>query len=217
MSSVYNLEQIFEENNIVLVDTSSFNPHSDFYSDEDNMNLENRKKILLTKISYLNKIKELVELDNFYITRDVEGEIIKGINYKDYKKKFKKKTRIVKKLLLQPELIKRQSKKLTQILNILTNNNRVVSPEIKSIKEYRHSYERHQNLVNWYKLSNTDYDLLITGLTLSFYQNKVGVVSLDKGILNAWKEIDRRENIQNKTFSAYSPNTKSYGLVVGQN
>jgi len=155
---------------------------------------------LNSAISFSNHFKQQ---DNFYVTKNVLGEYIYSKSY-PYKVKIKKKS--VQHNRGKLELcrkIKELLKERRRLANVLEDNGRVLAMKVGERLLHKDFSVKYYNFVEKYLLSNTDFDLLISGAVLSKTKDPVALFSIDFGIGKAWKELLEREKMSQERFGFF--------------
>lgn len=216
MNLNYKLNEIFETQDIILFDTCAFNPPNRPLIKE-NLLLNKRKQLMWEKITHINYLHQLGLRDNFYITDGVQNELLYGLDYSEYIEEYEQRTEFKKSISLPPSLIRKYNKRTHSLLNLLSNNSRIINIKENLSKEYEYSKSRYIKSFNICKLSEVDMNLLLTGLTQTFIGKSAGIVSNDLGMYKCWREIINRENLNQKDFYFYLYNEELLNKYFAEN
>lgn len=199
------LEKVVKDYDYFLIDNCAF--QEVIYNTYFPKSLNGKfKRSQLRKKSIEFWKKNLGFYKNFYTTSKVIEEM-RGVRHYDYKGSINK--YLLKKnhhRILQLQRSIRDTNKEKNRLIMLLEENRVLVLNLEEQGIYPYFYNLSHNLKNYYKLSETDFDLLISGRVLSKTRGPSAIISNDFGIVKAWKSL-----LNKKEFSI-----ESLGFFVRQ-
>ena len=206
------LERVVSKYSIVLMDTSVISHYlggnqNPISIEEKMIVLEENHQCRIVLIDYLNKGLPC------FMTSSVLEELQVGDHY-NYKKMIKrassyKNARLIpkagsdkaKELLELRRKIKNAQKERRKLIITFQENDRVLELNRNEIDLYNLFYKAYSGLLSLYKLSEVDFDLLVSGAVIAQTRESSALVSNDiRGIAHAWNYILRKEKISLKKF-----------------
>lgn len=192
-SEIKSLEELASEDCRILFDTSAIiNPlgkgrkYFDFKAVREKADFKEQNNNFLRDVT-----SYIINKGNFFVTGYVLEEISNYPNY-DYKKIIKKEGHCRDKELLRlRRMIKKEEQNKRRMVNAFIDNNKLVVLEDEMKKLYERISEKYQGLKEKYKLSDTDFDFLLTGITFAMASVPVIFVSNDYKIFYARNKILR--------------------------
>ena len=140
---------------------------------------------------------------NFYITSLVSNELQMGYSL-PFKKSIKKIGGCKNREILELHRKRRDATKARRILDrTFQENDKILKFGGEEQSWYDILYKRNIELKEKYKISESDFDLLISGGALAKTQRTVALVSNDLGIFRARKEILNREKLWSGKFKFF--------------
>ena len=140
---------------------------------------------------------------NFYITSLVSNELQNGYS-PSFKKKIKKVGYCADHELLKLHRKRREKNKMKRILEqAFQDNNKILQFEKDEQILYDIIYNRNLGLKEKYKLSESDFDFLVSGGVLAKSGRGVALVSNDGGIFRARKDILNKEKFWPNKFKFF--------------
>ncbi len=211
-ANLQTLEKIVSRYSIILMDTSVLSHY--LGGNQDPISIE-EKMIMLEEehqsgTVLMDYLKKGIPC---FITHLVSEEFQNRVHY-PYKKMIKragsyKDARLIpkagsykgKELLKFRRKIKAAQKERTKLIYTFQENNKILELTEDEHNLYNIFYKRYSNLSSSYKLSDVDFDLLVSGAVISQTRKSSALICNDiRGISYAWKHIRRQENISSKQF-----------------
>ncbi|MFH1311005.1 MAG: hypothetical protein ABIH65_01215 [Nanoarchaeota archaeon] len=199
-SEIKSLEELTSEDCHILFDTSviicPLGKNKEFF--------ENRKEkakadFLEKNNEFLNEMKEyILNKNNFFTTDSVIKELYSHHHYNYMKMIRRAGGHKDRELLRLRRMINKEQKEQRKIISAFTDNDKLIILEGEMGNIYDRIFEKYQKLIKENGLSYTDFDFLITGITLSMTSNPVIFVSNDYGIFHARNRILQKENLEEK-------------------
>ena len=190
---LYNLLFINSKYDLVIFDTNALCSALDkrlkgSYSEASE---ERKIRALQSETEFYTRLIEYIEGGlRFSITKEVISEFkpvtIRSVMINRVKESFN--LNFVPQHILERVISERDA-----LISSFINKNRIIS--LKGYCGYDGLRKVYENLPYQYELSETDFDFLITGLTLVKKGNLCALVSNDNGIRAGWADILRKENM----------------------
>lgn len=205
MREICTLDDIVSDYPIMLIDTSVLLKS---LTDKITLVQLNGKNIVLEKDHQfrVELMKYLKGDMPIFITSLVSEEYLSGKHY-SYKNAIKKlDSRGVKNRREQMETnrkIDAAQKEEKKLINTFEENERILKLNEKERSLYRNFYERYPDVQNMYELSETDFDLLISGAVLAQTRNFCALLSNDFGIVKGWGYFLKKEKLNIKQFGFF--------------
>jgi len=215
------LDDICKEFNIILLDTSVVESSFEIKNYHSNQLI---KRIIYKKseqdlCNFLNKYHKRTM--KFFITYLVHNELkIKEDNKKSLNKK---KNNYIKTILNKYEHLK-ISKKEHEYFNNICSAKKEIKALLKSLKKkkkiitpnnfekinYDNIFKTNFKLKLEHKLTDTDYDILITGAVLSKTRGKTALFSNDTPLLRSYKSLVYKEGLKPVNYSFFKRDKKEF-------
>lgn len=210
--SNYCLEDIFKKYPIVLFDNSSLVGFYEVKRPRFELDIENKISRVIDECNYIKFLYCFVNTspfcDRFYVTQRVFDELTykDNFNYKKNIKMMKKTQKLNMKFTALPHFlrkIKERQKQKNKLINILEEKKRIFHIKSDQLLVYNYIYNMYGFFKDDFRLSETDFDLLITGATLSKMVNYSCIVSCDFGLLHSWRNFLNNENLNHNQFGFF--------------
>ena len=205
-SGIVTLEELAYKGNYVLFDTSAIiSPLGKGMSHIDDKIIKEKADFKEENNNFLDKMtKYIISNGNFFATSYVLEEIIK-IKHYNYKKKIRKEGSCRNHELLRlRRLIKMEEYSKKRIVNSFIDNNKVILIEHVNKNIYDNLIKKYHKFIDEYNLNHTDFDFLLTGMTLVAASNSVIFVSNDYKIFHARNRILKREKIEEQNAQFFT-------------
>lgn len=194
------LEQVVSKYSIVLMDNSLL---SNYLGHKQNaisiegkgIALEEEYRFTIVLIDYIKKGNPC------FITSSVVEEFQARDRY-PYKKIIKRDGSCKNRELLKlRRKIRGNCKERRKLIDTFWDSNRILKLSKNEHNLYNLFYRTYSGFLSLYKLSEVDFDLLVSGAVMSQTRESSALASNDvRGIFHAWKHIRKRENISSKQF-----------------
>lgn len=175
----HSLEELAESNSVIILDTCAF-----FYLDGFRRCKNNPSQSDIIKRNSARKFYQLAERTRrIYITSKICDEItlkkafLNTLN-RDYKKHQRDKT------IRRLKVIKKERQATTKFIEYLRSIGRILN--YSDLEHYKTIDKNSRSIKDYCKLSNTDWDFLITGIIASLTDDPICLISNDFQIGNAW-------------------------------
>ena len=197
---IKSLESLAKENSLVLWDTSAISCpifKSNFlkqikcHKEKEREHADFREKNNI----FIHNVGEYIKSRNFFTTNFVLEEIGAGGHY-GYKQMIKREGCCRNRELLRlRRAIKEERHEKGKVINAFTDNNKIILLDDEKRRVYFTASKKYQNFKTKYELSDTDFDFLITGLSLAATSRPVIFLSNDLKIYHARNEIVEDMNL----------------------
>ena len=196
------LDDIVKDYNYFLIDNCAF--QEVIYNGSSPKSLKEKfKRSQLRKKSIEFWKNNLESYKNFYTTSKVIEEM-RDVKHYDYKRSIKK--YLLRKShyrILQLQRSIRDANKERNKLIMRLEEDRILALNLEERGRYSYFYDLSHNLKNYYKLSETDFDLLILGRILSQTRGPSAIISNDFGIVKAWKYLLNKNKFSLDNFGFF--------------
>ena len=203
---VKSLEELASENCSILFDTSIIiSPLGKKRGFFDSKRIKEKADFIEENNNFIQEMRKyVINGNNFFTTTPVIEEIYNRSHY-NYKKKIRKDWLSKgKELLRLRRLIKKEEQEKTRLKNAFVDNRKLIMFEGETKKLYERVSEKYQKVIGEYSLSHTDFDFLMTGITLAMTSNPVIFVSNDYKILYARNKILERDHLEEQNVRFFT-------------
>ena len=197
------LDDVSSDYNFILIDNSVFQEVLTFNSIKQT-SAERLAHCYIQKKSLEFWIKNLPEYDNLYTTLGVMGELAFGTNY-DYKRAIKRppssKDPNIPKIR---RAIRDVSSKRRSLIGYLKDEDKILKLNEDEQSLYKKLSEKYYKCGDYYKLSEVDFDLFLSGAVCAQTCGSSAILSNDiRGISELWKLFLKKEHIPREKFGFF--------------
>lgn len=204
-----NLEELAESGRTILIDTSVV--LSPYDADEKNMRISEKSDKAKDDVGFIMQLGSAIKKSSeIYFTRMVFDEI-KSAAYEHKVPYGKKKSKGInpeeKWSIGLLELYRTKKKRGALLKNLVLNceYDKIISlnsEESEEKKYYDYLASRYADLKTKHKISDADWEFLVSGVTLSTNRN-VALISNDNGIVSTWNDFLKYKEAEIKALEFY--------------
>ncbi len=195
---IFSLDQITENYDFVLVDTSALLSSMKSHGTERNGFVNHESAIFFAKHFRNNS--------NLYVTYSVLGEYdpTQSGYFLGYGEKDIKGGRYLSsKEINSIRKTKKRIKKTNRLVSTIQNENRILQLDKKEWKLYEGIEEKIRESCEGYGVGEVDKDLFISGAIIANTRGHSSLISNDFGIVKVWRDFLSSEGISNRQFGFF--------------